>query len=76
MGIARAEESLSGEIQETIRVVRNTAHLLHKFYLRKTTRQFRVQLVKLAQQELMFALIFRAVINAGYHDANADDLVV
>ena len=64
------------KFRSTVRVVGNTAHLLDKFNLRKATRQFRVQLVKLAQQELMFALIFRAVVIGGHHDANADDLVV
>ena len=76
MGIAHAEKSLSGEIQETVRVVGNTTHLLDKSNLRKAARQLRVQLVKLAHQELMFALIFRAVVVGGHHDPNADDLVV
>src|SRR5438477_6860116 len=71
MGIAYAEESVSGEIRDTVGVVGNAAHLLDKLNLRKTSRQFRVQLVKLAQQELMFALIFRAVVIGGHNDANA-----
>src|SRR4030095_2647032 len=32
--------------------------------------------VKFAQQELMFALIFRAVVIGRYHDAHAGDLIV
>ena len=75
MGIAHAKKSLSGEIRDTVRVVGNAAHLLDKVHLRKATALIPgFSSLKLAQKKLMFALIFRAVVIGGNHDADADHL--
>src|SRR5689334_10048420 len=76
MRIAHAEKSLPGEIHKAVGVVGNAAYLLDEFDFRKPTLQFRTQLLELAQQELMFALVFLAVVIGRYYHADADQFVV